>query len=126
MPSPREPGARLVIPICRLKCLKGHRSQTSNTDIGSLTDPHQEPRMWTTPPSSMAVAILNPETTTGERVHRYTHARHEPHQPGNQRFILHGLNVERQRMLRRWTRRGSEANDLAHPNRLPVVVEREE
>lgn len=82
--------------------------------------------MWTRPPTGMAIAIINTETTAGQRVHRHTHARYEPHQPGKKSFLVHGLNVERQRMLRCWTKRGSKADDLAHPNRPLVVVEREE
>jgi hypothetical protein len=74
----------------------------------------------------MAVTVIDAETTAGERVHRHTHTRYETHQPGKKSFLVQGLNVERQRMLRCWARRGSKADDLAHPNQPLVVVEREE
>jgi hypothetical protein len=85
----------LIIAIDWLKSLKRHRPQTRNADVGSLADPHQQPRMGTAPPSCMSKSIVDAEAATGERVHGNAHPGRQTQQPGKECLIGSWLDIER-------------------------------
>jgi hypothetical protein len=93
--SSYEARARLVIAIDGRESVECHRSQPSNIDTGTFTDPGEHPRMKTTPPPCTPRPIFDTEAVTREGMERNLQPVRESQKPGQKRLARRRLYVER-------------------------------